>query len=164
MVLIAEESFSAATSHSTAAVFSSTYENYLVMARYVQSASATITARLRVAGVDASGGNYDTMSFRFNDTAGNATAGASAQTSWLLQPNAGTWAISGLTMTLTGPALAAATTYASQLSSQAAAGAGQSLVGGGVHDLATAYDALSLIPSSGTITGNIRIYGLRNSV
>jgi hypothetical protein len=64
---------------------------------------------------------------------------------------------SGLNI-ISSPALAAVTNMT--LSSSALNYGTQGFT---THETATAYDGFAIIPASGNITGNLRIYGLRNS-
>lgn len=164
LTLTGSSSFSASSSVSLNNCFSSTYENYVLLFRLTaMSATTSLLARLRVGGTDASGGDYS-----WQDVSGfGGTAGAgsnSGQTSFnfgtVLNTSADRYAYR---YDLYGPQTATktlglyeggyvnngGTTITNQINT--------------VHGLSTSYDGISFFPSSGTITGSIRVYGYKNS-
>ena len=150
--------FTGVSSFSLNGCFTSTYDNYLIMFNSTSSAEGTLTARLRVGGTDASAADYNQQ--RNSGNGSTLTGGRlTGQTSWL-----GSGASSGLgvmKMDLFRPALAATTlTLASQSREPSSTiGTDDWALG---HTLATAYDGISFIVSTGTITGIIRVYGYKD--
>ena len=152
--------FTAATTVSVNGCFTSTYDNYMMFLN-VPSASgnADFNYRMRLAGTDASGANY---SYAYMNVA-SAFAGVRTlnATSGLL---GGYGASMGhTTVTVQMPALAQRTGM--RAIGNAGTGAAYQLYDlGATHDVATAYDGISILASGGAnITGTLRIYGLRNS-
>ena len=156
--------FTTVTSVSLNGVFSSTYDNYRILMRLTASSgNPTLTMRLRLSGSDASGGDYvkqDVSGF-----GGSAGAGVSTgQTSWNLgdsaSANANRWMQS---VELMGPNMALntlATSNGGYVNSTPTTFTAQASYN---HGLTTQYDGLSLISSTGTISGYIRVYGYKNS-
>lgn len=159
LTLIATSSPSAQGSVSFNSVFSATYDNYLIVMRLARSGAASINARYRLSGTDASGANYNAQ-WAFGST---TTAGAdsnTAQTSANIVGSAGGADNSTTTLTISSPAIAAPTN-STNLSSYLN---GQVIYSNSAyHSLSTAYDGITIFPSAGTITGTIRIYGYANS-
>jgi hypothetical protein len=157
MVLLNTTSFSAVASQSINSVFSSTYDNYKII--FVGSASTTISMqfRLRVSGVDASGSNY--IRQRILGTSTTVSAARVTANAYLL----GDLEFDPTTQIfeLSNPAKASKTGFITQaLSIQTSGGTQTDLIlTAGQHDLSTAYDGFSLIPTSGTITGTVSVYG-----
>ena len=157
MVLLNTTSFSAVSSFSFPNdSFTSTYENYRMLIITDASASpGTLLWRGRIAGVDTSLGNYD----RQSSSVSNATyAGArtSGQTSGLLGDifSAGQNSIS---MDIFSPKLTKTTLVRSlNLNSDF----GVRLIDcGSYYQLTTSFDSISVIVSTGTITGKASLYG-----
>ena len=112
---------------------------------------------MRAAGVDASGtGTYAFTYIYANNTTASATAGVAAY-----GPTDNTASGSRLvSMTMMNPALVANTDVLTLWYTKGASGG----FCGTQHATALAYDGISVFPGAGgTITGNIRIYGMRNS-
>jgi hypothetical protein len=159
LVHVATESFSAVSSVSLNGVFTSAYDNYKVFVRLSRSGSnITINLRYRAAGTDTTSSDY----FWQRLFGSGATAGASSETSATLLNVFGdnntdeTMAV----MEISSPALAARTMSFTQVN-YADGGVVMSIVGS--LRLTNAYDGFTLIPSSGTITGTLRVYGYQNS-
>ena len=153
-------SFSASTTISVNGCFTSTYDNYLMYLN-VPSASGNcdLGFRLRLSGTDASGANY---SYAYVNVA-TGLAGLRTQnaTSGVLGGYGST--IGHATVTVQMPALASRTGM--RAIGNAGTGTPYSFYDfGATHDVATAYDGISILPTGGVnITGTLRIYGLRNS-
>ena len=146
--------FSAATAVSVNGCFTSAYDNYVVKVEGVGSATLQTTFRLRLSGTDSSTGIY---LFQDHYRQGGTTGGGSrTETSFWLSYGS-TTNMSG-EITLFGPNLAATTKVMT-------AGGDETrvTVQSGLHNAATAYDGITVLPLSGNITGTLRIYGLRNS-
>jgi hypothetical protein len=155
LTLITSESFSAVSSVSINECFTSIYENYRIVIRATTSGSAFIYWRLRVSGSDDSGSNYvrqgvygtsSTVSaFTSTDNLGYFTAtlatGLHVATADFFSPN----------KAANTTALVNDFNVAPQIAIQAFN-----------HTLATAYDGLTIFPSTGNFTGTIRIYGYRD--
>ena len=159
MVLLNTTSFSAVSSQSLPAnVFTSAYSNYHLVARYTPSTTLEVRFRWRAAGVDDTTSNYSyqyvrgiaaaTPTASFNTTTfgflSNATFSVvSTASADIFNVQAATPTI----MTLTDMELTTiGTTQHIHNSYQ-------------YHNVSTSYDSLTLIASTGNITGSISVYG-----
>ena len=162
MVLVATSSFTTAATVSVDNCFTSTYTNYLIVLRHVGSgANVSLAMRLRVGGADASGANYTIQNIDGNHTtvSGYRNSSVTAFTELFL---ADSTQIDTAEVLVSGPALAEKTAvFTSGVTGNTGAFVRLS---GGTHSLATAYDGFTIYPASGTITGSLRVYGLRNSI
>jgi hypothetical protein len=158
LTLITAESFSAVSSVSLNNCFTTTYENYRIMMQV--SGSTTITGvalRMRASATDATGANYNWQG-SIGRTGAVLGSGTDSDTSARIiqEQTTGTAPVS---MDIFRPFIAGSTlaTYQSYrlLDNYGA-------VHSFVHSLATSYDGFTLFPSSGTITGIIRVYGYRD--
>jgi hypothetical protein len=151
---LGQVTFSSASSVSLNGCFSSTYDNYKVILDITTSGSTQISFRYRLSGSDASGSNY---AYQF-DRGVSTTASAGTGTLTLNE-----LVVNNVTrlMALTDifkPALAVATGRLTHfLGDSAVVGAV-----GGLHSLTTAYDGISFIPASGTMTGTVSVYGYKD--
>ena len=155
MVLINSTTFTAQSTISFNNVFSSTYDNYKLVISATGTTSANVNMRLRVGGVDNASAIYKRQFLRAIDTS------VSGDYSFLTETN-----IVDIDTTTTGvcfteifsPALAAKTRILSNFNAGRNDYVGLFYTN---HDTATAYDGFSLLPSAGTATGTISIYGYK---
>jgi hypothetical protein len=158
---ISTNSFSAVSSYSLPnSTFTSTYENYRIVATIVASNTSVtnLTYRLRASGTDATGSNYDYGTLYITNSAGPTRAWNAAQTSGIFGYIGN--ASGQIIIDVTKPQLAEATMLATQGNEQS----NTEFVGYSAWSrmsLATAYDAMSFIPASGTITGKVSVYGYK---
>lgn len=148
-------SFSAATSLSLNGVFSSTYDNYMIVCRHLASTNTALFARYRTAGTDASGANYTDQSVDADGVAISAVRSTS-QTGARYGVMSSSQR-SGDTIFVFGPNLAQPTA-----SRNVDAGAQSNAYIGdraATHSLSTAYDGITLYPGSGSFSGEIAVYG-----
>jgi hypothetical protein len=159
--LITAQTFSAVASVAVNNCFSSTYANYRVLLEYVPSGTFDANIRMRVGGVDSSASTYARTEVGAYTSGTGITLGNSGQTSWnILQ---GTTAIySVASFDFHNPFVVTRTNviFGCYLSNSTAQYA---VSGAGIHDTSLSYDGFSVIASSGTISGTIRVYGYRNS-
>lgn len=166
LTLITAQSFSAASTVNVNSCFSATYQNYIL--NFVITTTSTgsdAIFRMRVSGVDASGSDYKWATLSNNTSPSAASANASASStsfndSFLGYDSSGKVA---MTATIFRPNEAAPTLMTSHCVTSPFATYLYNFVRSGVHTLSTAYDGFSLITNGGTITGNLRVYGLANS-
>jgi hypothetical protein len=150
--------FTAATTISVNGVFSSTYDNYLIVIRHSSSGNPGIDMRLRLSGTDASGSNYAWQRLTAENTT-VAGARSTSQTQVKVGYSSST-ARSGDHIYVYGPALAQPTATRNVnvrgLNSASIADIA------GTHSLSTAYDGFTLLGDAGTvdITGALTVYGL----
>lgn len=152
---------SAASSISVSGCFSASYDHYLVMRNLLGSAAGNnLTVRLRSGSTDETGANYRMQEVYASST--TITGGRStAQTSWLSAfGTTETTSIGFAQLWISNPFAAVRTTAWSNFGYTYTTGPtidSQVLA----HDLATSYDGLTVLPSAGTLTGSIFIYGLK---
>ena len=155
--LIVTQSFSAVSSVSVNNCFSSTYQNYRVLIDIdSSSALATTTIRMRAAGSDDSTSNYRTVGI-YQDWATTMNGEAiTAWQQWALGTNDGQL---NYGIEVHDPQRAFRTTLF--WSSAGSTRVGTAYIGR--HDAATQFDGLSVLRTSGTITGSLSIYGYRKA-
>lgn len=149
--------FTSAGTFSVNGVFSSEFSQYQIEFK-VDTASTDLGGefRLRVAGVDA------TTNYRTHYTQGTGTttttAASGATDRTYTQVGTGRQILS--TVLLVDPATARTTTGRTTFSGFNNAGGGFEGVATFQHTTATAYDGFSILPSSGTFSGSLRVFGL----
>lgn len=147
--------FTGVSSVSLNGVFTSAYENYRIVLRaFTASGSADTNMRLRASGTDNSANSYIRQYVIAN---AGTVSGANVTQTFLHVVFSDT--ISGFgDFELNRPSLAETTQYKSL--------GGRSdyvLINTGLHNVASAFDGFTLYPSASTITGNVRVYGYKNS-
>lgn len=155
LVLLNTTSFSGVSAFNLAAdTFTTTYTNYFILFDATTSQSSEIYARLRVAGVNATGNDYSNQWVRGL----TASVGGNAYTATAANVNvADGTGKHVLEIYVYSPKLAVPTRLTSKFQSVAKPGLGISAIS---HSLSTAYDSLSIYPDSGgTITGKASVYG-----
>jgi hypothetical protein len=144
-------------------VFTSTYANYLVVSDLAMSASNTaLTMRLRVSSADSSSANYY---FAQVDDGAAATSGT-AGTSWTMFRAAGvglTWTDVHSALFVYNPQVANETVARHQGAGRFSSPGSLGFSGTYVYNATTQYDGFTIFPASGTITGSIHVYALRES-
>jgi len=162
LVLLNTTSFSAVSSVSLAAsTFTSTYTNYRILYYGSSSTTGQMTARLRAAGSDNSTSNYAFQNYAA--TSASVSAGrATGQTSWEViyqQSSDSLFTMDLLSPQATVKTLAFVTNMKDSYNTNAAMSIGNV---GCSFNATTSFDSLSLIPSAGTITGTLYVYGYNN--
>ena len=156
-----EVSFSAATTISVNGCFTSAYENYVIVCRHVAAAGTPNGyLRMRAAGVDASGaGTYfaQRLSAASTSVAGSQSTDTQARVSDS-STSQNVWVCD-----MFAPALAVTTTGKNRSTILSTASGIQMHFHDFGHNVASAYDGFSFYPSTSSLTGNIRVYGLRNA-
>jgi hypothetical protein len=143
--------FSAASSTSINNVFSSTYDDYKILIRYTSGAGA-MRMRMRVAGADNTTSNYDTRTVNFFSS---TLAGESELNTSIFQVGQGS--NSAMSIDVYSPFLSEITGFTSQCFYNATDV--NSLTASGALNLTTSFTGFSLLPSTGTITGRVSVYG-----
>jgi len=169
LTFITSSTFSAVSSVSVNNCFTSTYDNYRITLTFTAaSTDLNVRLRLRASGSDNSTSNYDSQLLYVTGTTvtGQQNTGTSGNTQWGLfggfesdQPTA-----SHMIADIVGPQL---TSY-TKLSGTAvvlgtADGFTYNMLLGNMFKATTAFDGFSLLTSTGTISGTVRVYGYRNS-
>lgn len=151
-------SFTATNSVSINGVFSSTYDNYLiVVGSGTINSSETLSIRFRSSGTDASGSNYASQELFASGTYVAAGRGTSMDTGYV----AGWWTPlrSAFHLYVYGPALAQPTAWRSVSVTTDSNAAIRDHAG--THSLSTAYDGFTLRSPYQTITStSLCVYGL----
>lgn len=160
MVLINKTDYTGISSLSFNNVFSSTYENYIINFNHKSSAgTADAQIRLRSNGVDASGSTdykYGHIYVRPNNSIASGVGPASF---YLIVDYPGSTIQSAFQLRVFSPNLPKATHFSNEVSR---AGDDISIWSVGRHVLETAYDGFTIFPQNGTLTGTLRIYGIKN--
>jgi hypothetical protein len=160
MDFVSSTSFSAVSSVSVNGCFTAAYDNYIVQCVALSSGSGTdLRVRLRSAGTDNTAANYDLQYGDVSSTTANGGR-STAQTGWV---TAGaldtTYGLS--TMTFGQPFLAASTVMT--LFGGAPISSAYLRSSFNRHTASTSFDGFTMYVASGTTTGTLRVYGLRNS-
>lgn len=165
MTLISTTTFSAVSSVSLANnTFTSTYEDYRVILKLTATSTDNnvVYLKLRASGTDSSASYYWN---RFGTYTGNGTPGGTVAAN----NSAGIWLQSTYStgffptigkIDLFAPQLATKTAMLVNTSHNSGGGEVASFSGGGFHNAATAYDAVSFSITAGTISGSIIVYGM----
>jgi hypothetical protein len=162
--LIASQSFSAVSSVSINNCFTSTYENYRIIMRTVLTSSAGLmNARLRSSGTDNSTSNYDTTTFY---SAGNNTYGNQN-----CDNNISTWYAGNIDVypayyvyEVSNPQKSEVTLMTSHAAGARSGASLNAMYSGAFRfNQTTSFDGITFYPATSTMTGNIRVYGYRNS-
>lgn len=151
LTLIKKVTFSGVTSFSEDNVFTSTYDNYLILISGTSSSASATQLRLRVGGVDSAGSNYF---YQILNVTGTTVAGASTTTTQFPMGSDSTTRFDHNAQ-IFGPAIADRTGW---LSFGHRDGARIGLHGA-EHNLSTAYDGFTILDNVGTITGTLWLYG-----
>ena len=153
----AKVTFTTTTSVSVNGVFSSTYDNYLIVvgSGTITPSAETLSIRLRASGTDATGTNYASQELFAGGTSVSGGRGTSMDTGNV----AGWWTPqrSGFHVYMYGPALAQPTAWRSVTVSTDS----DALIRdhATTHSLSTAYDGFTLrCPNS--ISGKLTVYGM----
>jgi hypothetical protein len=148
--------FTAVTSLSLNGVFTSGYDNYLVVIDAIGSSSLDTKWRLRVSGTDASGTNYTRQYIVANDTSRSVARDTSQDGAAIMNINDANR--NGADVHFYGPALAQPTALRS---TQISGFAGAYLLNiAATHSLSTVYDGFTVASlSAATMTGNVHVFG-----
>jgi hypothetical protein len=158
LVFINTTAFSAVSSVSLPDnTFTTTYDNYRMMFQGVASTNNDLNIRMRAAGVDASGANYNAQFVLGNGTSVSAARSANATSGRLFEILVANCIAS---IDIYNPALAVATSMFTSMGARPNSSIAIKIETTG-HTLETAYDSMTFIPTSGTITGSVQVYGYK---
>lgn len=166
LVLVAASSFSAVSSVSVDDCFTSEYDNYRVIVQTTAASSdGNTNMRLRAASTDASGSDYvwQQVLVQSATVAGAGSGGLVAQWRWD-DHDISVTPTPTLAFDVISPGLAAKTLFTGAEVGVASNATFGFIFRSGYHNLTTAYDGLTLLASSGTITGSIYVYGYRKAL
>ena len=147
--------FSAATSLSLNGVFTSSYDNYLIVV-YADASATMSDIRLRTSGTDASGSNY---TYQYVQASSTTVAGGRATATSVPIGNIRSGSIrTGISVHIYGPFLAQPTAMRSVPIDVASSATITDFAC--THSLSTSYDGFSFIPGAGVnMTGNVVVFG-----
>lgn len=157
--LISEVSFTASSGVSQNNVFSSAYENYIIQTNLSSvSTGQNLYFRLRAGGVDTTT-NYFYTGINTVATSGSLSIdnGQGVTFAYVGTSNV---SLSAQT-TVFAPFLTRSSYFVNQ--SVGVSGDTRQVANAGYIANATSHDGITFYPSTGTMTGNIRIYGMRNA-
>jgi hypothetical protein len=146
-------SFTACATLSLNGVFTTSYNNYMIMGRHSTSADYTFRYRFRNSGSDATDAGYVSQ-YVFSD--GTAISASRTTTTYADMSFRGNTQRAGFTAYVFGPRLAQPTALRSILADDYLGGAVLDLAS--THSQSTAYDGITLIASAGSFTGEVTVY------
>ena len=162
MVLLNTTSFSAVASQSVNDVFSATYDNYKIIFE-LDTTSGTggtgINMRLRVGGADNSSANYFNNRVFGTTTVVNSQGNTTADTSFISIGEYDNVGMSVYAYDLIAPFRTATTSMFGLGQHRYTSFYQHTQMKSGQTTVTTSYTGFTLIPSAGTITGKVRIYG-----
>ena len=166
LVFIDSATFSAASSVSLDGVFTSAYRNYRIMLSLsaVSAATANILLRMRAGGSTVASANYERYHMLgISSGSTNFPGNATGTTGWIVAIAYSAYGEASSSIDLFDPAQnirtrASATSVQMRASNPHVEGYWAAL---GLR-LTTAYDGFAVLPDSGTITGEVRVYGYRS--
>jgi hypothetical protein len=145
--------FSACTSLSLNGVFSSDFDNYMIIHAGSSPGAGGVSLRLRAGNTDATGTNYVIQQLQASSTTVSGIR-YSSQTSFVLGPYQG----GGVACFLYGPNLAQPT--ATRTVEVSTFSGGYISDWANTHSLSTAYDGCTLLVTSGSLSGRVAVYGM----
>jgi len=155
LVYVGGGSPAAAATTSIDNVFNATYQNYLIT--YNLTTSSTMRIQLRVGGVTTVGSGYNSSyQYLLMTGAGNGIVVNGAVGYWAFQ---GASVIARGSFTLYQPFTTSTTSATFQNVSEDNQ---YTFAGGAAHTGSTSFDGLHFSLTSGTMTGDIRVYGISN--
>jgi len=162
LTLVSATTFSAVASHSVDSVFTATYKYYRALLVFTASAINTMTLRWRASSADNTGNLYYAVT-RSTDSSGtneSASTAPSTSSAFLGKYNSD---FNGVSFDIFEPQVASKTLFNGTAFSRGSSAGGLAAVNfGGGYDGSNAFDGMTLIASSGTITGTLKIYGYQN--
>jgi hypothetical protein len=158
LVLLNTTSFSAVASQNLTSIFSSTYDNYLiVISELAGSTGTTLRARLGASGTPNTTSTYQYGGWTIDWTASTGAASGQNQSSFFINNVSGTAnEKNGIEINVFQPNKATFTT----VNYQGYDYRNQRLhVASGGHSTASAMTDFQIFPDTGTITGSVSVYG-----
>lgn len=146
-----------ATTYSLNSVFTSTYTNYMLVGKIVGASTGNIFIKLRASGSDASGSDYNSMIAYYGVTQSDGTSKFASSSSGFYIDNVGD--DNSCSIMFQRPQEAVKTFYLQNGMNYFNSVNGYWRVGGGQHNLATAYDGFTISGGS-NLSGTFQLYGL----
>jgi hypothetical protein len=164
LTLITSNSFSAVSSVSVNGCFSSSYQNYFMACKFATASAsdALVNLRFRASGSDDTGTNYSTNRIRQNAGTIGGSSNPSSNSLWTVATLDNGWQDrSAFKLDIFAPQVSTATVGLGHCSN-ISAGEGRNEIYSHAVQNTTAYDGFSLLVSSGTFGGTIRLYGYKD--
>lgn len=164
LVFITSNSFTASTAVSINNCFTSTYENYFAEFNVSFSANNELTLRMRASGTDTNT-NYRGNACSMAHGSTNAVEGFGS----VVDRSRLMWAIGsayrrGFVINFNGPEIADKTSWhGTGLGANSAYSQQAVVTFASSHEASTQFDGFTIYPSTGNMTGTLRIYGVVNS-
>jgi hypothetical protein len=157
-------SFSASTSVSINGCFSSLYDNYLYQITYTAAsgADAQMRFRLRVAGVDSIVSYINQRIYAYSTVIGTDLNIGGTTSLFIGSITTGYPQAASCQGTLFSPALIQQTRGNNLTNHSDSSGNYYNQLNNHYHTVSAAYDGMTIFPSTGTVTGTMRIYGMRS--
>ena len=159
LTLITSQSFSGVASVSVDNCFTTSYYSYKIVCRIIGSAGVILNFRLRNAGVDTASSYFYGL-FGISSVGGSVNKNANGAGQFFIQDLHGGFLNAGFIMDLVGPNNSGSTSM--YLNSTALAGDAGGFFVGSAQRSNGAHDGFSLLPASGNVSGEVKIYGYRN--
>jgi hypothetical protein len=166
LVKISTTNFSAVSSQAVTFA-SSTYKNYKIIMRWTQTANTTLSFRVRAATTDYTGSEYNNAVF-FVRSAGTTTGVMTSSQNQSLSSmigssgnDSGVTSINQLDMLVSNIFEATSTSVSTRITVPDASGNTLALMGSHRVRDGVSYDSLNFILGSGTMTGTIQIFGVK---
>jgi hypothetical protein len=140
-------------------VFSSTYVNYMIQYNELNTSSTGTQSymRLRASGTDNTSSTYSCGSTRVPFSTGSPSGYSDSNAAfWTFNVNTGTTKV-GSPIFMNSPFVAVATTFSTTF-----AGHDNGGYMAGYHSTASSFDGFTIYPSTGTLSGIFRVYGISN--
>jgi hypothetical protein len=141
-------------------IFTSAYDYYQIVASFIGSQESNMLLRLRQATVDLAGSSYQRNEFNLSITspAYNSSITASSWLFGVMRTTQNAF-VTGL---VSNPAKSGQSKNMNYHGSDFFGSNPTMEIGQGLHSTTQVYDGIKLLPTAGTFSGSIRIYGLRN--
>lgn len=149
--------FSACTALALNGVFTADYDNYLIVMRGDASVAANVGFRFRLAGTN----NQTASSYVFQELEATGTSIAGGR----ITGDIGRFCAfnatqeNGAIIQIYGPFLAQPTAWRGVTANDSSSARIDDY--GGTHNQSTSYDGFTMIPSSGSFSGRVAVYGMR---
>lgn len=155
--------FTGITTVSLNGIFTADYENYtIIFEAPTKSVAGNVNLLLRVGGADNTTTNYDFE--RLIGSGSAASAGAtSASNIWSSFHGLANYATTIATMTMLGPQIVQRTYIQNNVLGTDNVGNIENDIYYGAFRATTSFDGVTFAPSTGTMTGTIRVYGWNNN-
>jgi hypothetical protein len=161
LVRITTQTFTSTNAVNIDSVFSSTYDNYLMLLNVTSSAANALEMKFRTGGSTNSTGNYgNTWRYtQYGSGGATGTLGMVAGSTFMYLQDL-TNSATSIAMQLFNP-FASFNTHVTYLGNQ---GNGYGVVGAGQFNATTSFDGINLVAAtSGTVTGSVSIYGYKKA-